>query len=87
MIIIFIIYLKWSKAFDKSYTCWFRGQVRQGIFISKHIPSELNVADYFTKALQKAEHKRQVIKIITYPPTNPTSKIEHKKVTFFERVC
>ena len=27
---------KKSKAFDKSYH-WFRGQVRQGIFISKHI--------------------------------------------------
>ena len=77
---------KKSKAFDKSYHC-FRGQVRQGIFISKHIPSELNVADYFTKALQKAEHKCQVTKLITNPPTNPTSKKEHKKVTFSERVC
>ena len=77
---------KKSKAFDKSYH-WFRGQVRQGIFISKHIPSQLNVADYFTKALQKAEHKRQVINIITYPPANPISKKEHKKVTFSERVC
>ena len=76
---------KKSKAFDKSYH-WFRGQVRQGIFISKHISSELNVADYFTKPLQKADHKRQVIKLVTYPPATPLTPKKHKKVTFSERV-
>ena len=74
---------KKSKAFDKSYN-WFRGQVRQGLFISKHIASELNKADYFTKALKKVEHKRQAVKLVTYPPTNPLSpKHKHKKGYIF----
>ena len=76
---------KKSKAFDKSYH-WFRDQVRPCIFISTHISSELNIADYFTKPLQKAEHKRQVIKLVTYPPPNPLTPKKHKKVTFSERV-
>jgi len=76
---------KKSKAFDKSYH-WFRGQVRQKLFVSKHISSDLNIADYFTKALQKAEHKRKVIKLITYPPSTSLTPKEHKKVTFSERV-
>ena len=72
--------IKRAKAFDKSYN-WIRDQVRQGKLILIHIISENNIADYITKSLQKAEHERQVVKLVTYPPK------KHKKVPIHERVC
>jgi len=70
--------IKKAKAVDKAYH-WFRDKVRQGEFISTHIPSHLNAADYMTKPLPAAEHNRQAARIVRFPPPNPLNPSVRRK--------
>lgn len=76
--------IKRAKAVEKAFH-WFRDKIRLGEFTSSHIPSNLNVADYMTKPLSPANHKRAVINILKFPPPNPNNpsvKQKYKKHHF-----
>ena len=48
---------KRSKAIDMRFH-WIRDRVRQGQFIIAYIPTQQNLADYFTKNLPKDAHAK-----------------------------
>jgi hypothetical protein len=45
---------KRSKSMDMRF--FGRGRVRQNQFVVEHIPGQYNIADFFTKALPKAQY-------------------------------
>ena len=61
--------IKRSKSIEKSFH-WIRDHVDAGDFIIKWVPSEQNIADYFTKALPRQRHLQLRPRIIQWPETH-----------------
>ena len=59
-----------SKAMDNRLYL-IRDRTRLGDFVSLHIPTNLNSADYRTKKLSVKEHNRQVKNYVKYPHPHP----------------
>ena len=58
--------IKRSKSIEKSFH-WIRDKVDSGDFIIKWVPSDQNIADYFTKPLPRQRHLQLRPRIIQWP--------------------
>jgi hypothetical protein len=58
--------IKRSKSIEKSFH-WIRDRVDSGELVIKWVPSEHNIADYFTKALPRQRHLQLRPRIIQWP--------------------
>ena len=70
--------VKRAKAIEKSYH-WFRSKCRQGEFVSRSIPGELNTSDFFTKALPNDRNAKLSRNIVFIPKQNHNNLSRKRK--------
>ena len=61
--------IKRSKSIDKSFH-WIRDRVDAGDFVVNWVPTDNNLADYFTKALPRTRHLALRKRVIQWPETS-----------------